>query len=155
MNGLKFEIVEKNNAEFMSPSGRVPFIKCGAFIVSELEPIIKFVNNKGINISERLSKPERSDMIAYMSLANNIFLNAELYMCWCDNETYENVTWHRYGSVFAWPLNYLVTWQKKRTMKSKLAALGWGKKDLKQVYIYLLLPFNNGISISFFTFSGS
>jgi hypothetical protein len=26
--------------------GRVPFIKCGAFIIAELDPIISFVNHK-------------------------------------------------------------------------------------------------------------
>lgn len=26
--------------------GRVPFIKCGAFLIAELDPIISFVNNK-------------------------------------------------------------------------------------------------------------
>lgn len=133
MNGLKFEVVRRHNAEFMSPSGRVPFIKCGAFVVPDLEGIVGFVNNKGINISERLDKAEKSDMRAYMSLVNTVLLNAELYMCWCDDITYRTVTWHRYGSVFPWPLNYIVTWQKKRTVENRLALFKWNKKSVDQV----------------------
>ena len=30
----------------MSPSGRLPFIKAGAFVVSEMDPIVAFVNTK-------------------------------------------------------------------------------------------------------------
>jgi hypothetical protein len=30
----------------MSPSGKVPFIKAGAFVVSEMDPIVAFVNTK-------------------------------------------------------------------------------------------------------------
>jgi metaxin len=37
-------------------SGRVPFIKCGAFVVAELDPIISFVNNKVIEIERELKK---------------------------------------------------------------------------------------------------
>lgn len=133
MNGLKFEVVRKRNAEYMSPSGKVPFIKCGAFVVSELEPIVQFVNNKGINISERLDKSEWADMRAFMSLVNNLLLNAELYVCWCDKTTYSTVTWKRYSSVFPWPLNYIITWQKKKTIENRLAILNWSKKSMEEV----------------------
>jgi hypothetical protein len=30
----------------MSPSGKIPFIKAGAFVVSEMDPIVAFVNTK-------------------------------------------------------------------------------------------------------------
>ena len=30
----------------MSPSGRLPFIKAGAFVVAEMDPIVSFVNTK-------------------------------------------------------------------------------------------------------------
>ena len=36
----------RGNAESMSPSGRLPFIKAGAFVIAEMDPIVAFVNNK-------------------------------------------------------------------------------------------------------------
>ena len=38
--------VFRSNAEEMSPSGRLPFIKAGAFVVAEMDPIVSFVNTK-------------------------------------------------------------------------------------------------------------
>ncbi len=39
-------VTTRSNAESMSPSGKVPFIKAGAFVVSEMDPIVAFVNTK-------------------------------------------------------------------------------------------------------------
>ncbi len=39
-------LTTRSNAESMSPSGKVPFIKAGAFVVSEMDPIVAFVNTK-------------------------------------------------------------------------------------------------------------
>ena len=36
----------RSNAEHMSPSGKLPFIKCGAFVIADLDPVITFVSNK-------------------------------------------------------------------------------------------------------------
>jgi len=36
----------RSNAEHMSPSGKLPFIKCGAYVVADLDPIVSFVGNK-------------------------------------------------------------------------------------------------------------
>ena len=46
MARLDFSIEMRSNAEHMSPSGRVPFLKAGKFVVAELDPIVTFVNNK-------------------------------------------------------------------------------------------------------------
>lgn len=59
-------------------TGQLPFIKCGAFVISEMEPIVGFVNTKGIQLSEHLNAAERADMRAYMSLVNNVLLSAEV-----------------------------------------------------------------------------
>jgi metaxin len=80
MCNLDFQVELRANAEFMSPSGKVPFIKCGAFVVSELEGIIQFVNNKGISLTNDLEGDEKSDMRAYMSLVHNVLENAEVCM---------------------------------------------------------------------------
>lgn len=75
---LDFETVLRANAEDMSPSGKVPFIKCGAFLISELEPIVQFVEKKGISLTNDLDKEQKNDMRAYMSLIHNVFESAEV-----------------------------------------------------------------------------
>lgn len=78
MCGLPFQIEHRANAEFMSPSGKVPFIKCGAFVISELEPIVQFVTNKGITLTAELDREEKADMRAYMSIIHTVLMNAEV-----------------------------------------------------------------------------
>ncbi|KAF5285676.1 hypothetical protein FQA39_LY16540 [Lamprigera yunnana] len=77
MCNINFEVVSRANAEFMSPSGKVPFIKCGAFVISELESIVQFINTKGISLTIDLKPDQKSDMRAYMSLVHNVLENAE------------------------------------------------------------------------------
>lgn len=133
INNLSFQVVEKKNAEFMSPSGSIPFIKCGAIVISDFERIVSFISEKVIGKSQTLEKVEKADLRAYISLVNNIFSYAELYFSWCDPEIYNSFTWPRYSSVFSWPLNYILTWQKKRSIHNKLNVLGWKKKTATQV----------------------
>ncbi|VVC86975.1 unnamed protein product [Leptidea sinapis] len=68
MCNLPFEVEMRWNAEFMSPSGRVPFIKCGAFVVSELEPIVQFAAHKGVSLCSKLSNEEKAELRAYMTV---------------------------------------------------------------------------------------
>ncbi|CAB1328094.1 unnamed protein product [Coregonus sp. 'balchen'] len=65
----------RSNAEYMSPSGKVPFVHVGNQVVSELGPIVQF------------TKAKRAEMKAYMELVNNMLLTAELYIQWCDDTT--------------------------------------------------------------------
>ncbi|XP_046683165.1 metaxin-2-like [Homalodisca vitripennis] len=134
MCNLKYEVVYKKNAENMSPSGRVPFIKCGAFIISELEPLTSFVANKGISLTGGLDNVQKADMRAYMSLIITVLANAENYLTWVDRDTYNQVTKVRYGSVHPWPLNWLLTRQKRHMILKRLNALGWLDKTIEQVY---------------------
>uniref|UniRef100_A0A8C6S9L8 Metaxin 2 n=1 Tax=Neogobius melanostomus TaxID=47308 RepID=A0A8C6S9L8_9GOBI len=46
MCGLPVQIICKVNAEFMSPSGKIPFIHVGNQVVSELGPIVQFTKAK-------------------------------------------------------------------------------------------------------------
>ena len=58
----------------------------------------------------------------------------QLYLSWLDTVTYQEVTKPRYGSVYPWPLNHLLSWQKSQEIYKKLAALGWTSKSLEEVY---------------------
>ncbi|XP_032080257.1 metaxin-2 isoform X2 [Thamnophis elegans] len=46
MCNLPVQVVCRANAEYMSPSGKVPFIHVGNQVVSELGPIVQFVKAK-------------------------------------------------------------------------------------------------------------
>ncbi|XP_015265907.1 PREDICTED: metaxin-2 isoform X2 [Gekko japonicus] len=46
MCSLPVQVVYRANAEYMSPSGKVPFIHVGNQVVSELGPIVQFVKAK-------------------------------------------------------------------------------------------------------------
>lgn len=60
------------------PTGKVPFVRAGAFVISEMDPIVAFVNTKGISLTEHLDASQKADMRAYMSLVNNVLGNAEV-----------------------------------------------------------------------------
>jgi len=134
MVGLDFTIEMRSNAEHMSPSGKVPFLRAGAFVISEMDPIVGFVNTKGISLTGSLDAGQKADMRAYMSLVNNVLGNAELYISWQDEVTLTEVTAPRFSAVYPWPLGTLLTWQKRRQVSKKLGALGWTNKTLEEVY---------------------
>ena len=91
MAALDFTIEMRSNAENMSPSGKVPFIRAGAFVVAEMDPIVTFVNTKGVSLTSTLDASQKADMRAYMSLVNNVLGNAELYLSWQEEVTLAEV----------------------------------------------------------------
>lgn len=58
----------------------------------------------------------------------------QLYICWCDEKTYNEVTLVRNGSVYPWPLNYFHTWSKRAAIIKWLRIHGWYQKSLDAVY---------------------
>ena len=75
---LEYTIEMRANAEHMSPSGRLPFIRANKFIIAEVDPIVSFVNTKGITLTSHLDASQKADMRAYMSLVSNVLGNAEV-----------------------------------------------------------------------------
>lgn len=134
MCNLNFTIEMRSNAEFMSPSGQVPFIKCGSFVVSELDPIVAFFGHKNVSLSNSLNDKDKGDMRAYMSLVNTVLTNAEQYVLWNVPEVLHEVTKPRYGCVYPWPLDSLLCWRKRRQCMSRLKVYGWLSKNLSEVY---------------------
>uniref|UniRef100_F7BK80 Metaxin-2 n=1 Tax=Equus caballus TaxID=9796 RepID=F7BK80_HORSE len=133
MCNLPIKVVCRANAEYMSPSGKVPFIHVGNQVVSELGPIVQFVKAKGHSLSDGLDEVQKAEMKAYMELVNNMLLTAELYLQWCDEATVGEITHARYGSPYPWPLNHILAYQKQWEVRRKMKAIGWGKKTLDQV----------------------
>ncbi len=46
MCSLPYRVEQRPNAEFMSPTGRVPFLKVGERLVADFLPIVEFVAKK-------------------------------------------------------------------------------------------------------------
>lgn len=134
MAGLDHEVEMRPNVESISPSGNVPVLKCGPFVIAEMDPIVAFVNTKGIQLTQNLSVQQKADIRAYMSLINTVLVNAELYICWANDETYYEVTKPRYGSVYPWPLNHILPFRKRRQILAKLSVSEWSEKSLEEVF---------------------
>uniref|UniRef100_A0A2L2Y3F8 Metaxin-2 n=1 Tax=Parasteatoda tepidariorum TaxID=114398 RepID=A0A2L2Y3F8_PARTP len=134
MCGLNFQVEMRTNAESMSPSGSVPFVRCGNFVVADVEPIINFIHTKGISLSSHLDNSGKADMRAYISLVNIVLHNAELFVSWCDKPTYHEVTHPRFTSCLPWPVNHIICWQTKNAMKQKLKSVDWNNKSLEDIY---------------------
>uniref|UniRef100_A0A674G756 Metaxin-2 n=1 Tax=Taeniopygia guttata TaxID=59729 RepID=A0A674G756_TAEGU len=120
MCNLPVRVICRANAEYMSPSGKVPFIHVGNQVVSELGPIVQFVKAKGHSLSDGLDEVQKAEMKAYMELVNNMLLTAE-------------ITHPRYGSPYPWPLNRILSYQKQWEVRRKMKAIGWAGKTLEQV----------------------
>ncbi|CAK8687725.1 metaxin-2-like isoform X1 [Clavelina lepadiformis] len=122
-----FKVVTCTNAEFMAPSGKLPVLLCGKFVISEPTPVINFMKQKGISLSKDLPESEQRDLKAYIEMINNILIPAELFVTWAHEETLTQITSVRYGSPYPWPLNKILCWRKKQEMLTYLEAVGWGK----------------------------
>lgn len=57
MCSLEYAVVERTNAADMSPSGRVPWVKCNEFVVPGLQALVEFLGKKGVFVSNLVSKP--------------------------------------------------------------------------------------------------
>uniref|UniRef100_H3C223 Metaxin 2 n=1 Tax=Tetraodon nigroviridis TaxID=99883 RepID=H3C223_TETNG len=130
MCGLPVEVVCKANAEYMSPSGKIPFIHVGNQVVSELGPIVQFTKAKGHSLSDGLDDVQRAEMKAYMELVNNMLLTAELYIQWCDDATAAEITRPRYSSPYSWPLSSLLAYLSAAKVDLSYSAESWREKIL-------------------------
>uniref|UniRef100_A0A224Z1P7 Metaxin n=1 Tax=Rhipicephalus zambeziensis TaxID=60191 RepID=A0A224Z1P7_9ACAR len=97
-----------------------------------MDPIVAFVSTKGIQLTQNLSVQQKADIRAYMSLINTVLVNAELYICWANDETYYEVTKPRYGSVYPWPLNHILSFRRRRQILAKLSVCEWNEKSLEE-----------------------
>jgi len=71
----------------------------------------------------------------------------QLYITWCDKTTLQEVTKPRFGSVLPWPLNHIITWQKRGQVVKKLGVLGWRHKTLDEVSVMFLASLYCGVRL--------
>uniref|UniRef100_A0A0N5AGF5 Metaxin n=1 Tax=Syphacia muris TaxID=451379 RepID=A0A0N5AGF5_9BILA len=138
MADLQFRLEERHNAEYMSPNGKLPFLRLKGTdnkeaLFPEFLCIVDAVSKKGIRLSTGLVGSERSDMRAHIAVIEQLLKNAEIFITWADQKTYSQVTKQRYGSAFSWPLSLLLPAFKRKEVLSYLNAIGWGKMSIDQV----------------------
>jgi len=133
MTKLPYTVREMPNATSISPTGKVPVINSGQYVVSELENIVQLATSKGVSLSDHLSVSEKADLRAYMSLVHSVLEKALLYFTWLDNFVYENVTKHRVGSPYNFPLKVLVPWVTRRQAIGQLKGVKWAEMNIDQV----------------------
>jgi metaxin len=136
MCGKDFNVKSCANAEFMAPSGKrtkLPVVKIGAFVVAEFEPIINLFEHKKMSLTENFESNDKDDLITYMSLADMILTNAELYISWCDEVVYRKITSTRNGSVFPFPINHVQNFRKRRAVLKQLHFYDWKNLTFEEV----------------------
>lgn len=133
MCNLQYTLVQKSNAESIGPSGEVPVLRCGKFIVSGADKIIKFIESKGTSLTNSFTESQKGEMNFYMSLVRMTLANAEDNITWLDYETYRKVTQSKFCSIYPWPLSWYLMQQKKQRIQNKLDATGWGCKTIDDV----------------------
>ncbi|XP_049948352.1 metaxin-2-like [Schistocerca serialis cubense] len=136
--GLRFDVCEKQNTEYMSPSGRAPFVKCGSDIVSEMEPIARYLCGRGVAACSRLDSADGPRLRALCSLLQSSLSAAELRVCWLHDATRRSLTDPRVSSGYPWPLCRFVAFQKRRRaihwLRAVDGAKGGATFSLEQLY---------------------
>lgn len=131
MLGLPFSVEMRWNAEWMSPGGRVPFVRAGAFLAAELEGVAGLLGERGL--LPPVPPAQKADTRAFSSTLHNVLYHAELYACWLHEPTFRQVTAPRYSSVFPWPLGWLQARSKRRQVLQRLRLFGWAERSMDQV----------------------
>ncbi|XP_033126224.1 metaxin-2-like [Anneissia japonica] len=134
MCGINFTVKEKQNAEQMSPSGELPFIKTDEVIISEFDSIVEFLAARGKSLSADLSADQKAELQAYLTLTTNRLYMAKLFLSWNVKENASAISRPRYGSPHKWPLNHVLAWSKQAKVYKKLRVSGWSSKTKEQVY---------------------
>ena len=57
----------------------------------------------------------------------------KMYFCWKDSPTYQGVTNKRYGSVYLFPLNWILPPLKRREVLAHLSSIKWSQMAISEV----------------------
>ncbi|CAI4226180.1 unnamed protein product [Auanema sp. JU1783] len=133
MAQLPYSVKQRPNAEFISSTGHIPFLKTQKLLVSGFSNIVEFVSRKGVSLSSDLQETQIAEMRAQMAVIDHLLRNVEIYLVWKHDETYRSVTKARYGSVYYWPLSYVLPTFRRRDMLTKLQDAEWRDKTMEEV----------------------
>ncbi|KAF6025642.1 hypothetical protein EB796_015893 [Bugula neritina] len=125
MYKLKYRTERRSNAEFMSPTGKVPVFRHSGALLTGFNDLVSYVNIKTKSLDSHLDDKARCDMNAYMAMVEGVLSNAEVYIAWNDSTVANEVTKPRYGSTYPWPLCQIIPYFKQKEMMKILSAQGW------------------------------
>ncbi|KAJ7380133.1 Metaxin-2 [Desmophyllum pertusum] len=130
--GLAHEVKSRRNAEFMSPTGKVPFLTADRELIGDFQGIASFIEAKGFSTSANFEMKDRAEMKAYLSLIENSLIPAELYMLWWKKD-WAVRTRQQYGCQYPVPLNLILSYRKQWQVCQYLKAAGWHRKTEREV----------------------
>ncbi|XP_037725767.1 metaxin-2 [Drosophila subpulchrella] len=134
-------IVERisNNAEFMSPGGRLtrlPLLRLGPVkTVAEFEPIVAQAEamQGGQALDSWMSEDQRDNVRSLVNYVENVFTLAEIHMSFVDEVNYQRYTATRSGAAYPWPLSFLRRRAKKKEALRILKVYQWEDQNNDQV----------------------
>ncbi|VDM51872.1 unnamed protein product [Angiostrongylus costaricensis] len=130
---LSYFVKQRPNAEFISPTGKIPLLRIRRTLIPEFNGIVDFVAKKGIKLCSHLNDAQIAEMRAHMSIMDVLLRKVEMYVMWKHDDTYSKLTRYRYGSVYKWPLNRILPALKRREILLKLQDNGWADKSTEEV----------------------
>ncbi|XP_020621178.1 metaxin-2-like [Orbicella faveolata] len=130
--GLAYGVKSRRNAEFMSPTGNVPFLRADRELTGNFQGITSYIEAKGFSTSADMEMQDKAEMEAYISLIENSLLPAELYMLWWKKD-WAARTRQQYGSQFPVPINLVLSYRKQWQVCQYLKAHGWHRKTEREV----------------------
>ncbi|CAB3402271.1 unnamed protein product [Caenorhabditis bovis] len=133
MTSLPFNVRQRPNVEFMSPDGVLPLLKINKTLITGFNTIVDFVYKKGVTLTSHLSETQVADMRANISMIDHLLRTVEMYVLWKHEDTYQQVTKIRYGSVYHFPLTIILPFLKRREILTHLADKEWDTKTIDEV----------------------
>ncbi|KAJ1348546.1 hypothetical protein KIN20_003875 [Parelaphostrongylus tenuis] len=88
---LSYFVKQRPNAEFISPTGKIPLLKIRRTLIPEFNGIVDFVAKKGIKLCSHLNDAQIAEMRAHMSIMDVLLRNVEMYVMWKHNDTYSKL----------------------------------------------------------------
>ncbi|XP_001978114.3 metaxin-2 [Drosophila erecta] len=139
MCNLPFTEQISDNAEFMSPGGRLthlPLLRLGPVkTFAEFEPIVAQVEvmQGGSSLGSWMSEDQRDDIRCLVSYVENVFTLAEIHMSFVDEINYQLYTAPRSAAAHPWPLSAIRRQAKQKDARRILKVYQWQDLDNDQV----------------------
>ncbi|XP_065197841.1 metaxin-2-like [Sycon ciliatum] len=110
---LPYQCKELANAEFMSHSGQIPVLVEGKTTSCGFDEIVAHFHFHELLPSSDLPAPAKLDIKAFSALVHGKLFAAEVFSAWCVPGN-AKVSCCTYGNSLPFPLNFVLTWRKKK-----------------------------------------
>jgi len=127
----QYKTCRKDNAEYMSPKGVLPFLRIGNQIEAE-ESILAYLDKRGYSLSSGLAPEIQIQVKGILSLIKTRLVPIELYYTWVDEKNRKQ-TFSKYGFNQPEPLRKILCWKKQKDMATYLDHIGWLKKTPAEI----------------------